>query len=198
MRSLFTALSFAILAMPVHAQTAIPIDVVSGYFQEMDTLESSFTQINADGSLDTGTLYISRPGKMRFEYNAPNDALILASGGSLAIFDGRSNAGPERYPLSKTPFSLILDRNVNLSASDFRTGTTYESGVTVITAEDTRRPQIGKMHLSFTDSPVALRSWIIQSQSGQKTTIILGDVKQGLEYPASVFSIDREVYQRER
>lgn len=180
------------LALPALSQSAIPLNRVSGYFQQIDTLEATFTQINADGTIDTGKLYIDRPGKMRFEYNQPNDALILASSGALAIYDGRSNAGPEQYPLSKTPFSLILDRNVDLAASRFRTDTSYTSGVTVVTAQDPKRPEIGKMHLSFTDSPVALRSWIIESQSGQETTIILGDVIQGIEHPASLFRIEVE------
>lgn len=198
MRFLITAFILAALAVPAVAQNAIPLDAVSAYFQKMDTLESKFTQINADGSIDTGRLYIDRPGKLRFEYNEPNDALILASGGSLAIFDGRSNTGPERYPLSKTAFSLILDRTVNLTSSNFRTDAAYDAGVTVITAEDPKRPQVGKMLLSFTDDPIALRSWVIVSQSGQKTTIILGDVSEGVQHPNSLFSIQREIDTRNR
>lgn len=196
MRFLISVMLSVALAIPAFAQGVIPLDAVSAYFQNIDTLESKFTQINADGTIDTGRLYIDRPGKLRFEYNAPNDALILASAGSLAIFDGRSNTGPERYPLSKTAFSLILDRTVNLTSSKFRTDAAYDAGVTVITAEDPKRPQVGKMHLSFTDSPIALRSWVITSQSGQKTTIILGDVSTGVKHPNSLFSIQHEMTTR--
>jgi len=64
--------------------------------------------------LSTGQIYIKRPGRIRFEYNAPDNSLMIAGGGQVAIFDPRSNTRPDRYPLNQTPLSIILERNVDL------------------------------------------------------------------------------------
>ena len=93
----------------------IGIDALSAYLDGLRTANAKFTQINADGSLSTGSLFIKRPGRVRFEYDPPNDALVLAAGGQLAIFDPNGNDVPESYPLSRTPLSLILAENINLS-----------------------------------------------------------------------------------
>lgn len=196
-KSTIAAAIMCVSAGVAHAQSAIDLDRLSSYFQTMTTFEANFTQINSDGSIDTGTLYIDRPGKMRFDYNAPNDALVLASGGSFAIFDNGSNTGPEQYPLSKTPLSLILSRKVDLANTKFDTTTDVSGGVTTVTVKDPSRPEIGYMNLSFSDDPVALRSWVLVNEMGEETTIILGDTVTGESYKGSLFSITAEKKRRE-
>ncbi len=85
-----TLLSIGIIAV-LSASTALAdklsLDSLSRYLNELSTVQSQFTQINADGTLSTGKIYIKRPGRIRFEYDSPNNALVLASAGALAIFD---------------------------------------------------------------------------------------------------------------
>jgi len=86
---------------------------------------------------------IKRPGRIRFEYNAPDNSLVMAGGGSVAIFDPRSNNGPDRYPLSQTPLKIILERNVDLGRAKMVTGHTSDGTTTTITAQDPENPQYG-------------------------------------------------------
>ena len=81
-----------------------------------------FTQINPDGSLGKGTFYLKRPGRMRFEYEGRDAALVVAGQGNLVVFDRRSNAGPQQYPLRRTPLHIILKKHVNLGKSGMVTG----------------------------------------------------------------------------
>ena len=69
---------------------------------------------------------------------------------------------------------------------------------TQIIAQDPDQPGSGSIALMFTANPTTLRQWIIMDDLGQQTTIILGDLKQGVDYPPSVFSIDSEVAKRNR
>jgi outer membrane lipoprotein-sorting protein len=89
MRHRFIALMAALTwlwAMPATAQQ-VSLDTLSKYLNQLTSAEATFTQINADGTISTGTLYISRPGKMRFEYNPPEDALVMANNGGVYVFD---------------------------------------------------------------------------------------------------------------
>ena len=65
-----------------------------------------------------------------------------------------------------------------------------------MTAQDPAHPEYGTIELVFTDAPVALRQWVITDDLGQQTTVILGDLKQGGNYPATMFSISAEAGRR--
>ena len=72
--------------------------------------------------MSTGRIFIKRPGRVRFEYNPPDKALVMAGGQQVAIFDGKSNVPPEQYPLKRTPLNLILASNVNLGKAKMVVG----------------------------------------------------------------------------
>lgn len=100
-----------VLALSVHTASAaekLSLNEISKYLNALKSAKGAFTQINDDGTISTGTIYIRRPGRARFEYNPPDEALVVAGGGQLAIFDNKSNQPPEQYPLKRTPLNLIL------------------------------------------------------------------------------------------
>lgn len=179
-RILYIVLSAA-LAVYAGAASAqqLSLGQISQYLNQLKTAQGGFTQINQDGTLSTGQIYIKRPGRIRFEYNAPNDALVLAAGGQLAVFDPRSNVGPDRFPLNQTPLGIILQANVNLERERMVTNTTSDGTTTTITAQDPDNPQYGNIKLVFTGSPVELRQWIVTDEFGTETTVILNDLISG-------------------
>ena len=181
------------LAFPALAER-IPLSQISSYLNKLTTLTSEFTQINPDGTVSTGTVYIKRPGRVRFEYNNDN-TLVLASGGNVAVFDSKSNGGPQQYPLSQTPLSIILDANVDLGRANMVTGHSEQNNATIVTAQDPQRPQNGNIQMVFSN-PTELRQWIVTDDSGQKTTVILGEMTKGGSIPSSRFSIQSEINRR--
>ena len=79
-------LTFALaigVALSAGAATAQQLSLaqISQYLNQLQTAQGGFTQINQDGTLSTGTIYIKRPGRIRFEYNAPDDTLVIGGGG---------------------------------------------------------------------------------------------------------------------
>ncbi len=194
---LFAAALVALAALPAAAQQ-LSLNELSRYLNGLTTLEAAFTQINSDQTISTGTIKIHRPGRARFEYNPPDETLVIAGGQQLAVFDAKSNTGPEQYPLRETPLNLILAQNVNLARSGMVVGHSYDGTATVVTAKDPDHPEYGHIELMFTAGPVELRQWTITDGSGAETAVILGDVKTGMRYPTATFSINAEVAKRER
>ncbi|MBT8410202.1 MAG: outer membrane lipoprotein carrier protein LolA [Octadecabacter sp.] len=166
---------------------------VSTYLNSFTSAQGEFTQINADGTISTGTVYIKRPGRIRFEYNPPEEALVMAGGGQVAIFDPRSNTGPDRYPLSQTPLKIILERNVDLTRTNMVTGHTSDGTTTTVTAQDPDNPEYGNIRMVYTAAPVELRQWIVTDDTGQQTTVILGDLTKDRRVPDILFNIQREM-----
>ncbi|MCL1627690.1 MULTISPECIES: LolA family protein [Roseinatronobacter] len=196
-RSLLMSLPALALVRPAHAER-IPLDEISRYFNSFTTAEGEFTQINPDGTLSTGRIYIRRPGRVRFEYDPPEDSLVMAGGGQVAIFDGRSNQGPSQYPLSQTPLNLILERNVDFSNRRMVVGHIDDGTTTTVIAQDPENPQYGSIRLVFSANPTELRQWVIRDDTGAETTVILGNMQFGGRLSATLFNITAEVDKRNR
>ena len=169
---------------------------ISDYLNQLQTAQGGFTQINDDGTLSTGQIYIKRPGRIRFEYNPPQESLVMAGGGQLAIFDPRSNTGPDRYPLSQTPLNVILQRNVDLTAARMVTGSVSDGTITTVTVQDPDNPQYGNIQLVFTANPVELRQWIITDDLGNQTTLVLNDRTTGAPIGEIICNIVAEMRKR--
>ncbi|GGD20224.1 LolA family protein [Sinisalibacter lacisalsi] len=196
-RFLLAPMLVALTALPAMAEK-LSLTELSGYINGLTTLEAQFTQINDDETISTGKILISRPGRARFEYDPPEQTLVIAGGQQLAVFDGKSNTGPEQYPLKETPLNLILARDVDLARSGMVVAHDYDGTATVVTAQDPENPQYGNIQLMFTADPVELRQWVITDGSGAQTTVILGALKTGMQFNTATFSITAEIDKRNR
>jgi outer membrane lipoprotein-sorting protein len=198
LRAILAPFALVLLTLPAAAQE-LSLDAISRYLNSLQTAQGEFTQINADGTISTGTLYIRRPGRMRFEYDPPDGTLVVASAGTVAVFDGGSNIStPEQYPLVQTPLNLILESNVDLSRRNMVTGRGYDGTATTVTAQDPAHPEYGSIQLKFTANPVELRQWIVTDGAGNRTTVALGALTKGGNLSARLFSIAGEIAQRDR
>ncbi|MEO9895152.1 MAG: outer membrane lipoprotein carrier protein LolA [Paracoccaceae bacterium] len=183
-----------ILALVFSVSTAVadqlPLNDISQYLNDMKTAEAAFTQLNDDGTISTGKLFIQRPGKMRFEYNPPDKAVVMATNNTVIVFDPKSNQQAEKYPLKRTPLSIILARRVDLGQARMVVDHGYDGTATTVTAQDPENPEYGNIQLNFTSNPVELRQWIVNDANGGQTTVILGDLKTGGRLPSSLFDIN--------
>lgn len=185
-----TGLFLATLAPtgPVWADE-IPLGRLSAYLDGLKQVTASFTQVNSDDTISTGTIYIRRPGRVRFEYNPPAEALVIADGAKVAIFDLKTKSPPEQFPLRRTPLWVILGPDIDLTRSDMVTDHGADETSTFITAQDPEHPEIGNLQLVFTDNPVQLRKWTVTDESGAQTTVILGQVDTQAPVDAQLFDV---------
>ena len=181
-----------LLAAPAAGQT-ISLDDLSSYLNAMTTAESAFIQITDDGRQSTGRMYIKRPGRIRFEYDPPEIALVIVGGGQVAVFDPKANAEPTRFPLIHTPLSLLLEKTVDLARRDMVVTHKSEGPITFMVLQDPDRPEYGSIQLMFTDNPVQLSQWIVDDNSGGQTQIVLGDWIEGQKLPNILFNIQAEM-----
>lgn len=189
MKQMFGAVLLSLATVLPAAAEILPLSEISGYLNGISTAEGEFTQINDDGTISTGKLYIKRPGRVRFEYNLPETALVVAGSGAVVIVDTKSNQPPESYPLSRTPLSIILSRKVDLDRAKMVVGHSYDGTATTVTAQDPENAEYGYIQLLFTGNPVQLRQWVITDANGGQTTVVLGDLKAGLPLENALFDV---------
>jgi len=194
-RALAAPLAVLALALPAQAEK-LPLAELSRYLNALTTAEAEFTQINADGTIATGTIRISRPGKVRFEYAPPDRSLVVSDGQQVAIFDPKSNQPPEQYPLRRTPLNLILAPKVDLGTARMVVAHREDGPATRVTAQDPEHPEYGSIDMVFTPGPTELRQWVITDDSGNQTTLILGEMRKGGQFAGNQFDIVAEAKRR--
>ena len=194
MEHLRSIATLALILLPLAAKAeVVSLADLSAYLNSLTTAEARFVQTNADGSNATGRLILQRPYRARFEYDPPDQNLVLASGRMVAIFDAKSNQPPEQYPLARTPLNLILGPKIDLAGSSMVTAHTEVDAMTHITAQDPKHPDYGTIELVFSPDPVALTQWIVTDDMGGQTVVALTALQTGGTYESSLFSIDAEI-----
>lgn len=183
------AILLAGLSGPALAER-LPLSAISNYLNKLKTAEAEFTQINDDGTISTGKLYIKRPGKMRFEYNPPDAGVVIAANNAVVICDPKSDSRGETYPLRRTPLSIILARTVDLSRARMVVGHEFDGTATSVRAQDPKNPEYGDIEMKFTGAPVQLRQWLINDANGGQTTVILGEMSSGGSVSNRLFDTD--------
>nr|WP_319248660.1 outer membrane lipoprotein carrier protein LolA [uncultured Celeribacter sp.] len=195
MSALAPAALIALTAVAPASAEKLSLNTLSSYLNSLGTVIAQFSQTNDDGSTSTGTVTLKRPGRMRLEYDPPNNALVMGAGGQVAIFDPGSNESPQRFPMSKTPLSLILAKDVDLSRAKMVVSHKEVNGDTVVRAQDPEHPEYGSIDLIFSDTPV-LKAWVIHDENGGDTTVRLTRMQLGGNVPSGAFSIRGEARKR--
>jgi len=116
--------------------------------------------------------------------------MVIADGNWVGVFDPKSNRNPTRYPLDKTPLSLLLRDRLSLTEPGLVQGATRDARGTDITVVDPRAPKEGRMVMSFADDPVALRQWVVTTRTGQTTRVALDQLRTGVQLDRSLFNIE--------
>ncbi len=178
------------MALPAMAEK-ISLPELSRYLNGIKTAETTFTQFNEDGSKSTGRLYIKRPGRVRFEYDPPEQTLVISDGNSVAIVDAKSNQRPDAYPLYRTPLSVILARRVKLDRAKMVTGHSSDGTLTTVRAQDPKHIEYGSIDLIFSDNPVRLSQWIVNDGNGGRTRVVLGELTKGGQFDKNLFTLPK-------
>ena len=176
-------------AAPLTGEDMRDLTRISNYLNGIGTLEGSFVQVGPDGELSEGRFYMRRPGRLRFEYDPPNPALVVADGFWVGVYDTRLNT-LDRYPLSKTPLDLLLRERVDLRKEGAVQSIERAEGQLRITAIDPDNADQGSINMVFADNPLELRQWVVTDAQGLKTTVALSDTRQNVEIDPKLFRIE--------
>jgi outer membrane lipoprotein-sorting protein len=192
-RRQFLAALVALPALAVRAAAqGTDVSAINTYLRNLRAAEGRFRQTNPNGSVQTGRFFLSRPGRIRFEYDSPAGAMVIADGINVGVFDPKSNRGATRYLLSTTPLALLLRDDLSLAEPGLVRGATRDANGTAITMVDPRKPQEGQMVMTFSENPVALKSWVITTRAGQRTTVTLTEMNRSADLSRSLFNIELE------
>ncbi|MCF8534256.1 MAG: outer membrane lipoprotein carrier protein LolA [Reyranella sp.] len=191
--TLLLSFSTFLAAGPANAQgqgqNAPVVAEVEKYFNAIRTLKARFVQSNPNGSVVQGTLYIRRPGRMRFEYDAPSQLKIVADGYQVTMWDiATKDFG--QWPIGWTAASFLVKEPLSLTGDLQVDKIDRTDNMIQLTMSQARKPQEGKVIVRLGENPMVLRGWTIIDNRGNHVNVSLVDVQSGLQLADSLFKFD--------
>ena len=148
------------------------VDKAAAYLQGLQSARGKFVQTDARGTQTTGNLYLQRPGKARFEYEAPSSLLVVSDGRVVSVADKRLKT-VNRYFLSQTPLKLFLADEIRLDRGVHIAGVKKLNDGFEITAQDRAGKTKGQITMVFADNPVQLLGWTVTDARNAPTRVRL-------------------------
>jgi outer membrane lipoprotein-sorting protein len=170
------------------------VDRVNGYLSGVQTLTGNFIQVGPDGSRTQGEFFISKPGRVRFEYDDPSPIQLIADGSSVVVRDRRL-ATQDVYPLSQTPLRFLLADRVDL-AKDTHLVAVYADNVfvTVVVEEKSGIVGTSRLMIMFSAKDMQLKQWTVTDPQGYDTTVAVYNLDTSKRPDPALFKIDYTRY----
>ncbi len=192
-RSLLAALPLLALPRLAFAQGFVPtaqdraeLARIEAYLNGITTLKARFIQVAPDGTSSTGTAWLQRPGRMRFQYDPPSP-LLLVAGHGLVVFYDKQLEQTTNIPLGSTPLGILLAPHLTLSGAVTVVGMQRVPGQIQVTLERTASPGDGTLTLIFSDPPLQLRQWVVVDAQRRETRVSLYDIQLGGSFDQQMF-----------
>ena len=159
---------------------------INAYLNSFQSLKSDFAQMGSKGNLATGTLYISKPGKLRFDYTG-NPTLIISDGRWLTMMD-RNRMRGDQFPISATPLRLVVSPQVDLLSETDVIAMDSRDGLTTVSLQD-RKDSLGGGYITliFDEKLKHLTQWTVVDGKGRHTNVQLTHIEYNGKFDPKLF-----------
>ena len=159
------------------------------YLQDFDSLKSDFIQVNNNGNVLSGKIAISRPGKVRVEYNEV-PLLIISDGKKIASIN-KELESITFYRIKDIPLALLLFKNFSLDNIKILEYEDFENQLKVRLKEKNEKNK-GFIDVLFEKNTFILKKWIVFNNQMNKTEVLLENLKLNEDLKNKIFQIDSE------
>ena len=163
------------------------------YLDSARMMTADFVQIGPDGQRSEGQLYVDRPGRMLFHYDAPARLEIVADGRSVAVRDQKLDT-QDLYFIAQTPLKFLLKDHVDLAKDTTVRRVTIDGNAATIEIED--KATFGgsaEIALVFDPDSFALKQWTVIDAQGFQTVVSLFNVDLTSKPDPDIFRIQEAI-----
>ncbi|MCB1386723.1 MAG: outer-membrane lipoprotein carrier protein LolA [Nitratireductor sp.] len=196
-RSLAGIAAGAALLIPATGQADMRSDTLAAlqaHYSSVPTMQGEFLQFGPRGEESSGTFKIKRPGKVRFDYEAPSPIEVVSNGLAVMVVNNKLKTF-DTYPLKNTPLKLLLDDKFKF---DEKTVIDVQSNeeVTTVVLGDKQIFGDSLITLMFEPESFELRQWTIKDAQGKETSVLVFNVENNVQISDRTFQINKSQYKR--
>ena len=149
---------------------------VESFFKSLKSMEANFIQVGPSGDIRNGKIYLDLPGKLRIDYEKPNNLLITSKGFWLTI-QNRNLKTTNNIPLESSPFSILIQKKFDFENKSLMTHLNNESGIISLKITGPGNNESEGLILEFSEKPFSLKKWLIKDTFGEVTTVLIQKAK---------------------
>lgn len=173
-------------AVTLSAEDQADVQRIEDYLNSIGSMRARFLQVDASGGNVQGTLFILRPGRLRFEYDEPSPILIVADGTWVHYHDKELDQ-TSRALISDTTVEFFTRNDLQLSGDVTVSDFTRDNGLMSVTIVDTNNPDEGSVTFTFDSNPINLRQWVVTDPEGAETLVALLSFETNVTLDADMF-----------
>ena len=180
-----------LIAGSAHAENA-DLNKIENYLNNISTLEAGFVQMSSNGGSAEGKIYIEKPSKIRMEYTAP-DQLLIVGNGEYIIYNDKELDQITNIDYKDIPATMILSNKIKFDGKNLKVTDFYkDGGQTAVTVEMPNSPGVKPITLIFDNSPFRLKQWKVIDQQNIEVTISLFDAEQDKKLSENLFKFNKK------
>ena len=157
------------------AQRTTLLKALAASMEKVKTASGRFEQLSPDFTTTQGSFALSRPGKVRFDYDDPSPLLIVSNGTTVAMQDSELET-TDRVPLGSTPLALLLDDKLDFASEAEVVDVSERGDEASVTLRDPKGEMDGTLTLFFSGPTHELTGWRTVDSGGNITSVELHDV----------------------
>lgn len=181
------------LSGAVHAQSQTTQEQVTAFLNQVETqiekittAKGRFMQISDSGQIVRGDISIARPRRMRFDYDEPSPALLVADGRFIGTYNTKDETSAHRQ-INQTPLKFLLNEDPDLANGVKVLKIERVAESVLVTIQDRRSPNQGQLILVLDTRTLELRAWQVIDDKGERTTVRLESMAYGVPLANSLF-----------
>lgn len=165
------------------------LTTVENAYNQIGTLQAQFAQFNSkvQDDLQTGTLYLDKPGKMRLVYEKGSPLEFYAVNGYL-IYHDKEAKEVSYFELAQTPVELILKEKLSFEDPAFVVTEVQDIlDEYYVTAHKKDAKELGSLTLIIDKETMQLKQWDVLDMAGITSTVSLFDTKVNIPVDKRLF-----------
>lgn len=164
------------------------LEKISSVYNSIRSLNGSFVQAESDGSSATGRFYITKPGRVRFQYDPPATLDIASDGQQLVVRD-RKLGTQDVYQLWQTPLRYLLKERINLLEDAKIVSVLQDQNAVTITIEEDGALTQGRLTLYFSSNDYSLQKWSTVDGNGVSTVVTVTNLQTNQPNDPGLFAL---------
>ncbi|MBE6451903.1 MAG: outer membrane lipoprotein carrier protein LolA [Alphaproteobacteria bacterium] len=192
MKKIFAILLGVMFWSNAHAQSSENLRKIETYLNNIKSLQATFVQMASNGATAEGRLFIKKPNKIRMEYAAPVNVLIVGDG-NFIVYNDTELEQVTHIDYDDIPASLILGDDIKIDGKKIKVVDFYQdSGSTSITLDYADKGDLGPITLVFSNNPMELKQWKIVDPQSVEVSVSLYDAQKDQPLDDKIFKFKEQ------
>ena len=164
-------------------------DKIIDYLESFSSLKSDFIQVNNNGEILSGSLFVSRPGKFRIEYRQI-PLLLISDSKRLAVIN-KDLKNISFHKFEEIPAGVLLFKELSMKGIKIIKLERNENTLTAHLVDSKFKDQ-GFIKILFELEPLKMKKWTILKKDKSKTEVFFDNLLFNNKISSKLYDIEKE------